>query len=57
MMIHSQQNIKFTSNQFLVLTVLRQLFTMITLGDEHLHFSPLLVTKANALEGETTTAM
>jgi hypothetical protein len=45
-----------TSNSSLVLTVFRQFFTWITLNNTDLHFLLILVTKANAVEGTTTSA-
>jgi hypothetical protein len=44
------------SNFSLVLTVFCQFFTWITLDNIDLHFSLNLVTKANAVEGRTTSA-
>ena len=43
-----------TSNFSSVLIVFRPFFTSIVLGDADLHFSLMLVTKANAVEEETT---
>jgi len=37
--------------------VFRQFFTLIVLGDVDLHFLIILVTKANAAEGGTTSSM
>jgi len=45
-----------TSNSSLVLTVFCQFFTWIALDNIDLHFSLSLVTKANAVEGRTTSA-
>jgi hypothetical protein len=45
-----------TSNSSLVLTVFRQFFTWITLDNIDLHFLLILVTKANVVEGGTTSA-
>ena len=43
-----------TSNFSSLLIVFRQFFTWTVLGDVDLHFSLLLVRKANAAEGGTT---
>jgi hypothetical protein len=44
------------SNSSLVLTVFRQFFTWIRLDNIDLHFSLILVTKANAVERRTISA-
>jgi hypothetical protein len=43
-----------TSNFSSVLTVFRQFFTWIAVGDADLRFSPMFVRKAYAIEEETT---
>jgi hypothetical protein len=43
-----------TSNFSSILIIFCQFFTWIAMGNVDLQFSPILVTKANAVEGETT---
>jgi hypothetical protein len=45
------------SNFYPVLTAFRQFFTWIALGEVDLHFSVILVAKANAVEGGTTSSV
>jgi len=45
-----------TSNSSSVLIVFHQFFTRIALDDVDLHFSLILLTKRNAVEGGTTSA-
>jgi len=54
--IHFFSSQLITSNFSSIPTVFQQFFTWITLGDVDLCFSLILVTKANAVERETTSA-
>ena len=47
----------FLKSAYYILVVFHQFFTWITLGDVDLCFSLILVTKANAFEGGTTSAL
>jgi hypothetical protein len=40
-----------------ILTVFHRIFTWTALGDVNLHFSLILVTKVNAVEGGTTSSV
>ena len=47
----------FLKSAYYILVVFHQFFTWITLGDVDLCFTLILVTKANAFEGGTTSAL